>query len=191
MAALQELNRLLSERAASAETRAEAAITRAARLQRAYDTDVPRGQTHDLVELLEQRLKDGVTADRLAFLLREAQVARRCESQTETKRIAVHTAVTPTSPATAAFGKNQITVMVEGSPIRKADGRTDALFDPGQPVTVRFLRIGRDVGKLEGRLPLSHALVAGDREYRFTVKGTSDRAGSGLVELTAQNCAYP
>ena len=187
LSALQELNRLLSERAASAEQQAEAAITRAARLQRSYDTDVPQGQTKELLDLLEQRLKDGVPATRLEFLLREARVERKCDPPTETKRLLVHTSVTPTPAATAGFAKNQITVTVEGAPQRKPDGRTDPIFDPQQPVTLHLLRIGRDVAKAEGRLPLSHSLVLGDREFRFTVKA----ADKGQAELISQVCDFP
>jgi hypothetical protein len=186
-ASLQELNRTLSERAASAEQRAEAAITRAARLQRSYDADVPQGQTRDLLDLLQQRLKDGVPAARLEFLLREARVERKCDPPSETKRLLVHTSVTPTPAATAGFAKNQITVTVEGAPQRKPDGRTDPIFDPQQPVTLHLLRIGRDVAKAEGRLPLSHSLVLGDREFRFTVKA----ADKGQSELIAQVCDFP
>ena len=189
LSALQELNRLLSERAASAEQRAEAAITRAARLQRSYDTDVPQGPTRDLLDLLQQRLKDGVPAARLEFLLREARVERKCDPPSETKRLLVHTSVTPTTAATAGFAKNQITVTVEGTPQRKPDGRTDPVFDPQQPVTLHFLRIGRDVAKAEGRLPLSHSLVLGDREFRFTAKAVDKPAGQ--VELIAQVCDFP
>jgi hypothetical protein len=189
LSALQELNRLLSERAASAEQRAEAAITRAARLQRSYDADVPQGPTKDLLDLLQQRLKDGVPAARLEFLLREARVERKCDPPSETKRLLVHTSVTPTTAATAGFAKNQITVTVEGTPQRKPDGRTDPIFDPQQPVTLHFLRIGRDVAKTEGRLPLSHSLVLGDREFRFTAKAVDKPAGQ--VELIAQVCDFP
>ncbi len=187
LSALQELNRLLSERAASAEQRAEAAITRAAKLQRSYDADVPQGQTRELLDLLQQRLKDGMPAARLEFLLREARVERKCDPPSETKRLLVHTSVTPTPAATAGFAKNQITVTVEGAPQRKPDGRTDPIFDPQQPVTLHLLRIGRDVAKAEGRLPLSHSLVLGDREFRFTVKA----ADKGQAELIAQVCDFP
>ena len=187
LSALQELNRLLSERAASAEQRAEAAITRAAKLQRSYDADVPQGQTRELLDLLQQRLKDGMPAVRLEFLLREARVERKCDPPSETKRLLVHTSVTPTPAATAGFAKNQITVSVEGAPQRKPDGRTDPIFDPQQPVTLHLLRIGRDVAKAEGRLPLSHSLVLGDREFRFTVKA----ADKGQAELIAQVCDFP
>jgi hypothetical protein len=188
LSALQELNRLLSERAASAEQRAEASITKAARLQRAYDADVPQGQTKELLDLLQQRLKDGVPASRLEFLLREARVERKCDPPSENKRLLVHTSVTPTPAATAAFAKNQITVTVEGAPQRKPDGRTDPVFDPQQPVTLHLLRIGRDVGKTEGRLPLSHSLVLGDREFRITAKAVDKQ---GQVELIAQVCDFP
>ena len=148
---------------------------------------MPQGQTRELLDLLQQRLKDGMPAARLEFLLREARVERKCDPPSETKRLLVHTSVTPTPAATAGFAKNQITVSVEGAPQRKPDGRTDPIFDPQQPVTLHLLRIGRDVAKAEGRLPLSHSLVLGDREFRFTVKA----ADKGQAELIAQVCDFP
>jgi hypothetical protein len=188
LAALQELNRLLSERSASAEQRAEAAVIKTARLQQSYDTDVPRGDLRALTELLAQRLRDGVPGERIAFLLREAQVQRKCEDATDAKRLVVHTSAAVVPPASAAFGKDKIIVTAEGAPIRRPDGTTDAAFDASRPVTLRFLRIGRDVAKVEGALPLSHALVLGDKEYLFAAKA-ADKPGQ--VELVAQACAYP
>lgn len=188
LAALQELNRLLSERAATAEQKAEAAITRAARVQQAYNAEVPRGEMRDLIELLERRLQDGVPADRLEFVLREAQVARQCDPQTEGKRLPVHTSAATIPPASVTFAKDKITITAEGVPLRKPDGTADAAFDPVGKVTLRFLRIGRDVAKVEGRLPLAHALVHGDREYLFAAK-PADKPGQ--IEIVAQACAYP
>jgi hypothetical protein len=188
LAALQELNRLLSERSAAAEQRAEAAVLKTARLQQAYDINVPRGEMRALIELLDQRLRDGVPAERLAFLLREARVQRACEDATESKRLVVHTAAAVVPPASAGFGKDKVTVTAEGAPLRNPDGTTEAAFDPSRPVTLRFLRIGRDVVKVEGALPLGHALVVGDKEYLFAVKA-ADRPGQ--IDLVAQACAYP
>ncbi len=188
LAALQELNRLLTERAATAEQRAEAAIMKSARLQQAYNAEVPRGEARALIDLLEKRLREGLPPDRVAFLLREARVERACDQPTESKRLPVHTSAAIVPPVSVTFAKDKIIVTAEGTPLRKPDGTTDAAFDPAQPVLLRFLRIGRDVAKVEGRLPLAHAMVFGDREYLFAIKA-ADRAGQ--IEVVAQPCAYP
>jgi hypothetical protein len=188
IAAQQELNRLLSARAAAAEQGAEAAVTKAARLQQAYNSEVPRGEMRTLIGILERRLKEGVPADRLAFLLREAEVARQCDPQTESKHLAVHTSAAIIPPANVTFAKDKIIITSEGAPTRRPDGTADPAFDPAKTVTLRFLRIGRDVAKVEGQLPLSHALVLGDKEYLFAAKATER---TGLLEITAQTCNYP
>jgi hypothetical protein len=189
LSALQELNRLLTERAANAEQRAEAEITKTARLRQDYAANVPRGDVREMLALVEAKLRDGVPAERLAFLLREARVERRCEPATETKRLPVHTAAATVPPSTIAFAKDRISISAEGTPTRKPGGGTESAFDPTQPVALRFLKIGRDVAKVEGRLPVSHALVLGDQEYLFLAK-PSDKA-AGQVEVVAQVCAYP
>ena len=192
LGALQELNRLLTERAANAEQRAEAEVAevaKTARLRQDYAANVPRGDIRELLGLVEGRLRDGVPAERLSFLLREARVERRCDPQTETKRLPVHTSAATVPPSTIAFAKDRISVSAEGAPTRKPDGRTESAFDPAQPVALRFLKIGRDVAKVEGRLPVSHALVLGDQEYLFITKPSEKAAGQ--VEVVAQVCAYP
>ena len=189
LSALQELNRLLTERAANAEQRAEAEITKTARLRQDYAANVPRGDVREMLALVEAKLRDGVPAERLAFLLREARVERRCDPQTETKRLSVHTAAATVPPSTIAFAKDRISISAEGAPTRKLGGNTESAFDPAQPVALRFLKIGRDVAKVEGRLPISYALVLGDQEYLFLAK-PSDKV-AGQVEVVAQVCAYP
>jgi hypothetical protein len=186
--ALQELNRLLTERAASAEQRAEAAIMRSARLQQAYNAEVPRGEARALIDLLEKRLRDGLPPDRVAFLLREARFERACDQQTDSKRLPVHTSAAVVPPVSVTFAKDKIIVTAEGTPLRNPDGTTANAFDPAQPVLLRFLRIGRDVAKVEGRLPLAHAMVLGDKEYLFAIKAAVQ---PGQIEVMAQPCAYP
>lgn len=196
LAGLQELNRLLSERAAAAEQGAEAAVARSARLRQAFEASLPRADIRPLVELLEARLRAGVPAERLAFVLREARQERRCDPGIETRRLPVHTSAATIPPSVAAFARDRITVSAEGSPVRRPPDAGPAPapvatpgFDPAQPVSLRFLKIGREVTRAEGRLPLSHAVVLDDREFLFTVR-PADKA-PGQVEVVAQACAYP
>ena len=63
----------------------------------------------------------------------------------------------------------------------------DATFDPAKPVTVFFTRLGGETTSTVGVLPLHHAVVVGDLEYRFSVV-----AGSrSFAEVTGQSCVYP
>ena len=45
----------------------------------------------------------------------------------------------------------------------------EAWFDPAKPVTVFFTRLGGETTSTVGVLPLHHAVVVGDLEYRFSV----------------------
>lgn len=189
LADVHELNRMMSERAAKAEQQAEAAITRFAQLQQVYRSEVPRGELRTLLDLLGERLKAGVPAERLAFLLREARVERRCDKAIETQRVVVHTPINTTPVNSVAFASNRVTITSEGQSARKPDGTAEPFFDPAQPVVLRFLEIDGDVTTTEGRLPLTHALVVGSEEYFFTIRPTDRQPGT--IDITMQRCEYP
>lgn len=185
---MRELNRLMSERVARAEQQAEAAITRFANLQQVHRATTPRGELRDLLDLVEQRLRDGIPAGRLAFLLREARPERRCDKATETQRLAVHTPTNTAPLSSIGFAGSRISVTAEGVAARNLEGGAETWFDPSQPVVLRFLEINGDVSSIEGQLPLSHALVMGDDEYLFAMRA-SDRQGQ--IDVTMQRCDYP
>jgi hypothetical protein len=189
LAAMHELNRQMSERIARAEQQAEGAITRFAQLQRTYQSEVPRGEPRELLELIDRRLQQGVPAARLRFLLEHASAERRCDKEVETKRLVVHTPTNTAAVSTVGFADNKITVSGEGSTARTAEGQPEPFFDPAQPVTLRFLEIDGDVGTIEGTLPLAHSLVTGGSEYLFAIK-PSDKL-PGQIDVTVQRCAFP
>lgn len=189
LAAMHELNRQMSERIARAEQQAEGAITRYAQLQRTYQSEVPRGDLRELVDLIDQRLRQGVPPARLRFLLQHATAERRCDKEVETKRVPVHTPTNTAAVSTVGFAENRITVSGEGSTARTADGKPEPFFDPAQPVTLRFLEIDGDVGTIEGTLPLAHSLVLGSSEYLFAIKPSDKQPGQ--IDVTVQRCAFP
>jgi hypothetical protein len=189
LATMHELNRLMSERVAKAEQQAEAAITRHAQLRQIYRNEVPTGELRELVDLIAARLRAGVPAARLRFLLREATVERRCEKEIEAKRVPVHTPISTGPVTTVGFADNRITISGEGASARTADGTPEGWFDPAQPVTLRFLEIDGDVGTVEGHLPLAHALVLGNNEFLFAIKASDKQQGQ--IDVTMQRCAFP
>lgn len=186
--ALREHNRALHERAARADQQAEAAIARAALARQEFQAKLPQGELLQLGELAAERLRAGVPAGRLAFLLREARPEQRCGGQLEVRRLPVQTPLTTTPVAVAEFAAGRILASAEGATARDAAGPEVPGFDPTEPVTVRFLRIDGEVATAVGRLPLAHALVLGTEEFRFSVR-PADRPGE--VQLTAQRCAWP
>jgi hypothetical protein len=189
LATMRELNRAASERAAHAEQQAEAVIARHAQLQQLYRREVPSGELRQLLDLAGDRLRSGVPASRLQFVLRETSVERRCDGELDTKRVAVHTSASAGTIAAAAFAEDRVTVTSEGTAARGPDGTLESRFDPARPVALRFLEIDGDVGTARGTLPLTHSLVLGGDEFRFLARPSEKQPGS--LEITAQRCAFP
>lgn len=188
VADLRERNRVLSARAARAEQQAEAATARYAELQRTFETERPQGELRDLLDLAIQRLQAGVPASRLAFVLREARVERRCGRELEARPLAVHTPMTTNPLASADFAGGRILVSAQGAPTRDPEGKAQTDYDPGQPVTLRFLKIDGEVATAVGPLPLAHALVLGGEEFQFMAR-PGERPGE--ITITSQRCASP
>jgi hypothetical protein len=77
--------------------------------------------------------------------------------------------------------------MLDGSSAKNEKGDPESWFDPARPVTLRLTtRDGKTIEN-EGILPLQHAAVGGDREYRVSVV-----AGSrGTVDVSLERCRFP
>lgn len=68
-----------------------------------------------------------------------------------------------------------------------AAGNAQAQFDPAQPVVVRFAQLGGATSEASGLLPLHHAVIIGDREYRFSIV----TGAAGMMKVTGGRCSYP
>ena len=189
LAIARDLSRGMGERAAAAEQQAEAAITRAAQIRQEQRSREPGPELQRLMAAGADQLRAGLPVDRLEFLLRHASLERACAKDVDSRRVVVHTPVSTGSIASAGFADNQIIVTGEGVAARTAEGTAAARFDAAQPVNLRFLRIDGDVGTAVGRLPLTHAVVLGDTEFRFSVQASQQQPDA--VELSAQRCAFP
>ena len=176
------------ETALAARERERSARERAHAIAERYQRDVPTGERRDLLMLIDRRLEEGLTPDRLAFVLAEVQPREACAEEVETKRFLLTTPVAVSRESTVTFGEGRITVTGQGTPARNDEGRPEAWFDPAQPVSIRFLKLDGAVSLAEGLLPLAHRLVDGEREWRFQVRPHDER---GFVEVTAQTCAFP
>ncbi len=176
------------ETALAARERERAARERAHAIAERYQRDVPTGERRELLALVDRRLENGISAERLGFVLAEVRPREECAEEVETKRFLLTTPVAVSRENTVSFGDGRITVTGQGSAARAEDGRPEAWFDPAQPVSIRFLKLDGAVSLAEGVLPLAHRLVDGDREWRFQVRAHQER---GLVEVTAQTCAFP
>lgn len=153
-----------------------------------YAANVPPAELKPLLSLLQARVRAGVDRDRLTFVIEQAGRERTCSPSVETRRLPVRTPVTAVLDNSVAFADRRITVSGEGRPARDAAGQPLDWFDPGGPVTLRFLTITGELSRAAGRLPLVHSVILGDREWHFQAMASRE---SGYIEITGQSCAYP
>lgn len=180
-----------ADRARTAESQArdalDAATIEATSWRERYEAEVPQGETAVLWQLLTRRLAEGVEAQRLAEVVELVANERRCDAQLVTKRIIVKTHLHGGTDTSAGFADSRLTVQGEGGAARDANNNPVAWYDPAEPVSVSFITIGGETELVEGYLPINHAVVLGDSEYRFAI--TEGPRNFALV--TAERCDYP
>ncbi len=188
LAAAAHRNLELTERLAMAEDRAGRLESQLQALRLDYAANVPPAELKPLLALLQARARAGVDRDRLAFVIEQAGRERSCERTVETQRLLVRTPVSTALDNAVSFADRRITVSGDGRPARDETGAPLDWFDPGQPVTLRFLTIGGDLSRVVGRLPLVHSVILGDREWQFQATASAE---PGRIDLAARSCAYP
>jgi len=173
-------------RAAAAEQQAARFLERNARILEtprfAHSPDIEA-----LLPLLAARLAQGVSPERLARAITGLPSRPVCDPGIELGPLPV--AVTPSRETVGrGFGGGRFTLMARGVPAKSPTGRTEARFDPAQPVQLVIRRNGEELRNLSGVLPYSESLVIDRREYRFTA-----RAGErlGTIEVTLEVCDFP
>ncbi len=155
--------------------------------QQRYRQDIPTGELKALYEQIRAKLADGVDGTRLGFILQQASQAKDCAEALETKRFYVKTPLYAGGNDTVGFADSAIVVTAQGSASTDGSGNQLSRYDPAQPVVVRFARLGGEASEASGMLPLYHAMVVGDNEYRFSVVPGEP----GMVKVTAGSCPFP
>ena len=189
---LQGTRAALSEaRDSETEMRAERdlAVQEAATWEERYSQDVPQGFSKEVQELVMARTREGVSEERIRFLLRTASEPEACDEDPQTKRFVVQTPYTSGANDSVGFGDGLLTVTANGEPATNASGNAEAWYDKDKPVTLTVTTVGGgDTSSAEGPLPLQHAMVASGREYRFTARAGENR---GFLNVTVVSCEYP
>jgi len=153
-----------------------------------YKQNVPQGKPAELFSLMKRRLSNGVDAERLTFVIQQAQSEASCDAGPETRRFIVQTPLSDGAADSVSFADNSVTVTARGASAKDAQGRPEAWFDPNKPVTVTINRPGGEGRTLKGTLPLHPAVVAQGDEHRFSILAGDQR---GFAEVTWQRCEYP
>lgn len=153
-------------------------------LKARYEEDVPKGEHKALYDQLKQKLNDGVSADRLAFLIKTAEDDRRCED-IDSKRFLVRTPIVKGANTSVSYADEAIVVSAYGEPARNEAGQPLGWYDPAKPVRLEVARIDGEVTNSEGLLPQRQGTMHQGREYRFQLVATE---GRGIVRVAAQVC---
>jgi cell division protein FtsB len=155
-------------------------------LDEKYQQEVPTGQFKQLTDLVKKQLDGGIKPERLAFVIESARPPKNC-TDSATKRFVVNTPVYSGPHGTVSFGNGTITIKGEGESSVGATGSAEAWYDPGKSVSITFTQIGGKETVKTGLLPIQHAMVVGNKEYRFTV-ASGERS---FISVTSDSCDYP
>jgi outer membrane murein-binding lipoprotein Lpp len=173
---------------ANAHGAAQAAKADVAEWQRRYERDVARGPAKELFEVVQARLAAGVEPDRLKSVLQVTQNRRDCRAEAPVKAFAVYVRELRKPRKTLTFGRGAVSMTIDGTISRDAQGNPEAWFDSAEPVTIRIIRAGGGSTEVSGVLPLFPSQLIGDREYRFSVVANRTR---GLVDIAGESCRFP
>ena len=190
---LRNANMELSERVAllaqsnkRSEALAQASQAREREWRDRYNQDVPTGKAKDLLALIEAHLGAGANPERLELFINAATRLPVCDNLPRTKRFLVRTPLYAGPNDAVTFASNTLTVTAVGESATDTDGNPEAWFDPSKPITLRVSALDGRLNETVGSLPLHHAVVSSDSEYRFSVVNGADR---GFVHVTADRCA--
>jgi hypothetical protein len=178
----------LSDGKAQAEEQAAVARQAEAEWRKRYETEVPTGKERELLDSIREQTGKGADPTRLAFLITTAAKERDCDAEGVTKRFLPRTAISVGASDAVTFAEGAIVVTGEGEPASNAEGKPEAWFDAGKPVTLRFIQAGGEASEAAGLLPLHHSVVRGNSEYQFNIVAGERQ---GFVTVTAIRCAFP
>ena len=183
---LSEQVTLLTQSTKRSEALAKASQTREREWRDRYNQDVPTGRAKDLLALVEAQLAAGADPERIELFINAAARPPVCDNDPRTKRFLVRTPLYAGPNDSVTFAANTLTVTAVGESATDAAGNPEAWFDPSKSITLRVIALDGRVNETVGPLPLHHAIVSADSEYRFSVV---NGAGRGFVHVTADRCA--
>ena len=98
LASLQEENRRLHEDAEAAIRERAVVAERLAESQRRYRSDVPAEDEREVLNVVRQRMADGVPRERFLDVLEAVQISPRCAPDVLTRRFLVQTSLSVGTP---------------------------------------------------------------------------------------------
>ncbi|PKU24320.1 hypothetical protein [Telmatospirillum siberiense] len=157
---------------------------RVAELKAAYDQIRPSDDMRDLTALLRDKMATGVTARRLALVIKSAEMPRSCQALPN-RRLQVRALHAKSSPGVTQLRFDEkVTLSAE---------ETDAR-DPRQPaggsVPSLKLHVSAEGGRetdVTGIPPIDYAIAVQGAEYHFIVAPASAK---GWLDVATEKCSF-
>lgn len=175
---LAEAARRHEEQAAELRASLAAAEAGAQHYRQLYEEVAP-DSVREILAQAKTKIAEGIPAERIAFLVGQAQQPQDCAA-VDTRRFLVRTENYDGANTWVRFD-DVVTVSATGA--AGEDGRA-GWYDPAKEVTVSFAPLGGRPQQVSGKLPMQHALVFKNKEYRFAVVP----GRRGFVEVSADWC---
>lgn len=187
---IEDLNgrlKTLQDQLTTVRAEAQTSASRLEQLKSQYEKDLPQdGPMRDIVEMVKKQIDDGMAPDRLAFVIRSARPPRNC-SDPASKRFMIKTPAYKGSDSVVSVGEGAVVVSGVGASSKSRVGQVESWFDPTQEVQVTFKTSTGEAETKSGVLPLQHSVIAGGKEYRFTLT----EGEKSFVKVTFDSCDYP
>ena len=87
-----------------------AALAEARQWRDKFENEIPSGPTREILDLVQERLAEGLEPDRLLSLISLAQNSQNCDAAPETKRFIVNTPIFSSPGNSVSLGDGTITV---------------------------------------------------------------------------------
>ncbi len=182
---LQQERDLLQSNATELSAAAQTANMRYEQLQEEVESIIPKGPMQNLVTLVGEQLKQGADPERLSFVIRSARPPTGCV-EPEIKRFVVSTPAYNGPKSAAIIADGLIEIYGSGSSAKNDKKLAEAWYDPAKKVKINFKHNNKTEVKT-GTLPMRYSIVAGDREYRFTL----EPGAKSFVKVVFDSCNYP
>lgn len=182
---VQEERDLLQANATELSAAAQTANMRYEQLQEEVESIIPKGPMQNLVTLVRDQLKQGTDPERLSFVIRSARPPSGCVDP-DTKRFVVNTPAYSGPKSAAVIADGLISIYGSGSSAKNDKNLPEAWYDPAKKVEINF-SYNDKVETKTGTLPMRYSIVAGDREYRFTI----EPGAKSFAKVVFDSCNYP
>lgn len=179
-----------SDRLAKTKGEAEAGLTQARtayqQLEQRYTREVPKGPAQEIQRLVQIKLEEGISPQRISAVVAMLEAKRSCEAA-ENRRFYVKVPLYRGGGTEVAFGGGLLRISGEGEAAINPRNKAPASFyEPEKPVQVTLVA-GDSERQVQGVLPLEQTIIGAGAEWRVRMA----RGARGFVNATVDRCKFP